>query len=682
MSRMCLSGRLPLAALALGALVGAVVWGWAMFPSETTAEDDGPQVIATVSLGSRDEVSLSDDVAVDPERNRIYVVSNEYDAEKVFIVDGSTNTVTDTIVVGEHIYGVGVNPTTDRIYLSISSTPEGPLAGVQVIDGQTKTVLEHIEGIWGHVAVDPVANRIFTHDTSGYNDLLAIIDGASHEVSTVNVGSSSYIEKFIPEVNPQTGLVYVTYGGDDKVTVVDPGAKTVVTKIDIGAWPGRPVVNPETNRIYLQNLVANEIVVVEGSSHSVVARIPGTGEHLAVNPVTNRLYRSKQGDIDVIDGTTNSVVSTFTWSEEEWGNYVRVMAVNPQANRLYIGGSVQSNEVVVVVQDGGAAPPSGPTASPTPVPPVQGTMHDCPQAGKWAISVWDGGDGADVAQALGNCGEGAVAAAYRIDPGTQAWSRWFSGRAEISNLSTLDRGQGVLALGGGVSASWAEAETPLRAAANGMLGCPQPGKWAISVWDGADGTSTEQAVATCGEGSVNMLYWLDPDSQGWKRYVSGRPEVSNLNSLNRHQGALALGSVTGPTPTLTPTATSTPTPTATAPAYGELPPPQKTGSVAAGGKAQVTISNNAPHTLTIDVEGPVSQSFTIPKCEECTTYMISPIFCPEKGPEETFTLPPGEYTVTVRADDPSVTPLQGQWDLEGNQGHFFCYVVIERITFG
>ncbi len=40
-----------------------------------------------------------------------------------------------------------------------------------------------------------------------------------------------------------------------------------------------------------------------------------------------------------------------------------------------------------------------------------------------------------------------MAVAYYIDPETQAWSRWFAERAEITTLSTLDNMQGVIALG-------------------------------------------------------------------------------------------------------------------------------------------------------------------------------------------------------------------------------------------
>lgn len=73
------------------------------------------------------------------------------------------------------------------------------------------------------------------------------------------------------------------------------------------------------------------------------------------------------------------------------------------------------------------------------------TMHNCPQSGKWAITVWSGEDGADTTEALATCGSGVVDAAYWIDPQTQVWLRWFKERPELSNLTTLDAMQGIIA---------------------------------------------------------------------------------------------------------------------------------------------------------------------------------------------------------------------------------------------
>jgi hypothetical protein len=79
----------------------------------------------------------------------------------------------------------------------------------------------------------------------------------------------------------------------------------------------------------------------------------------------------------------------------------------------------------------------------------QGTMHNCPEPGKWSIAVWDGPSATETSEALATCDAEEVAAAYYLDPQTQGWSRWFAERPEpeVSNLRTLDDMQGVIAQG-------------------------------------------------------------------------------------------------------------------------------------------------------------------------------------------------------------------------------------------
>lgn len=77
-----------------------------------------------------------------------------------------------------------------------------------------------------------------------------------------------------------------------------------------------------------------------------------------------------------------------------------------------------------------------------------GAMHNCPQEGKWAVSVWKSINGTSADEAFAACGEGSVLAAYWLDPDTQGWLRWFPDRPDLSTLTSLDRWQGVIALGG------------------------------------------------------------------------------------------------------------------------------------------------------------------------------------------------------------------------------------------
>ena len=248
----------------------------------------------------------------------------------------------------------------------------------------------------------------------------------------------------------------------------------------------------------------------------------------------------------------------------------------------------------------------------------QGTMHDCPPPGKWSVAIWSGDNGTDAGQAFSSCGEGAIEAAYSLDAGTQVWSRWFLGAPEVSNLSVVNDMQGVLALAsaqvpvnpvpglpnpasvycvdlgyeltivdepegqvgmcnfpdGTQCEEWSFFEGECGqawAAANGMMhNCPQAGKWAIAVWDGANIMETSQALSSCDEATIEAAYSLDPETQVWSRWFLGEPEISNLSILDGLQGLMALGAATAPTPTpvstvtTTPTATATSTPSATA----------------------------------------------------------------------------------------------------------------------
>ena len=169
-------------------------------------------------------------------------------------------------------------------------------------------------------------------------------------------------------------------------------------------------------------------------------------------------------------------------------------------------------------------------------------MRNCPSPGQWAITVYTG-DEAPAGDALASCGV-PVEAAYWLDPDDQDWSRYFPGRPDLSNLDSLQYLQGVIALGAAsesVSAAAAAAPSAQEQAGGQMEGCPQPGKWAISVWTGAAGTATDDALATCPSVTVTGAYAIDPQTQTWKRYFDGRPQITNLLTLGEMQGVITLG---------------------------------------------------------------------------------------------------------------------------------------------
>jgi hypothetical protein len=83
-----------------------------------------------------------------------------------------------------------------------------------------------------------------------------------------------------------------------------------------------------------------------------------------------------------------------------------------------------------------------------------------------------------------------------------------------------------------------------------MHNCPDPGAWSIAVWEGDDGASPDEALATCAD-DVAAAYALDSDTAEWGRWFADEPDLSTLSTLDDMGGVLALGAGTTPqTPTL------------------------------------------------------------------------------------------------------------------------------------
>jgi hypothetical protein len=119
-----------------------------------------------------------------------------------------------------------------------------------------------------------------------------------------------------------------------------------------------------------------------------------------------------------------------------------------------------------------------------------------------------------------------------------------------------------------------------------------------------------------------------------------------------------------------------PSPSPTQPA-NNLPQPQQTGPVAAGGKARVVIDNDSPFSMTVDFSGPESRHLSLPACGDCIEYFFPPFSCPEKGPQMTVDLEPGTYQVEVVSGKDGVLPFRGTWTLEADTGYFDCFIILK-----
>jgi len=162
------------------------------------------------------------------------------------------------------------------------------------------------------------------------------------------------------------------------------------------------------------------------------------------------------------------------------------------------------------------------TASPTPVPPP-GTVY---LAMGWNGSCYQGSD-----QQIGDAfaGVNGVQAVYRLKD--QAFERWFPDRPELSNITALSPFDPLLILAD-ETATWT-------VASNGDLphSTPLSSGWNNVCYLGVAKDTEEAAAGIMGDFSV--IYNLTWD-QGWRRFVAGRPEVSNLERLDTFSSVLVL----------------------------------------------------------------------------------------------------------------------------------------------
>ena len=99
------------------------------------------------------------------------------------------------------------------------------------------------------------------------------------------------------------------------------------------------------------------------------------------------------------------------------------------------------------------------------------------------------------------------------------------------------------------------------------------------------------------------------------------------------------------------------------------------------GQALISIGNQAPYPLTIQMDGPVSRTINLPACVDCTVYSPTspPSFCRDDLAWHEETLPPGNYRMQVSWENGTTTPLAGPQTFVPDAGYGTCYFILEGL---
>jgi YVTN family beta-propeller protein len=247
--------------------------------------------------------------AINPHTNMIYITTGVFD-NRVFVIDGNTNSVIKTIKVGNDPYNIVINPNTNKIYVMNTENKT-----ISVIDGNTNSVIKTIK-VGNHLdnmAINPNTNKIYVIDD--FYKTISVIDGNTNSV-VANV-TGNIILPYSLSVNQKTNMVYVVNKLCNAIYVIDGNTNSVVGSIPLNACSnGDPVIDVDsnTNMVYLTKGDGNTLYVIDGNTNSVVKTVTvgiGPDSIVGINAKTDKIYITDHGSytVSVIDGRRSTLLT-------------------------------------------------------------------------------------------------------------------------------------------------------------------------------------------------------------------------------------------------------------------------------------------------------------------------------------------------------------------------------------
>lgn len=259
----------------------------------------------------------------------------------VAVINGSTNAVTGEIKLAGSPAGIAANPVTNKIY-------SDDVNGIEVIDGASNTIVTTIPvSCSGAVAVNPNTNEVYVANAIGHT--ICVINGTDNtQIGSISVATYP-VYPYDIKVNQVTNKIYVSINGgyrclQSSVDVIDGSTNDVVATIPVPSCADFVGINPDTDKVYA--ISSSGITVIDGSNNNSTL-VPITIGAFAVSPETGKIYGidgDTAGQIDVINGVTNSIITTLQTSSAS----TTYMTVNPDTNRVYVSSPSYPHTVIVI----------------------------------------------------------------------------------------------------------------------------------------------------------------------------------------------------------------------------------------------------------------------------------------------------------------------------------------------
>ncbi|MBN1365139.1 MAG: hypothetical protein JW976_10080 [Syntrophaceae bacterium] len=271
-------------------------------------------IIATIGLTHKAGAS-----AFLPELNRLYVTSMETD--EITVIDTLTNAVITTINLPGRTGSIVADSTTNKIYVAEHGNNSLLPLGTQVwvINGSSYALIDTITVGTNiqNLAIDIMNRRIFLTDFHSSAANPGLIFPINISTNVALTGISCGILPSGTAVHSTTHRAYATNSGDDSVTVIDTIDNSVVKAIIVGDNPQAIAVDETIDRGIVTNYNDNNVTLINTSKNKTVDSPVNVGTHpawVSIDSVRHLAYvvNFDSNSVSVINIQTGVVIDTIT----------------------------------------------------------------------------------------------------------------------------------------------------------------------------------------------------------------------------------------------------------------------------------------------------------------------------------------------------------------------------------
>ncbi len=287
------------------------------------------------------------EISVNNAINFIYVGHEEREVIDFFDLD--TSELFTEVATSANPSDIDINGPVERIYVS-ESTENGLIF---VINGFTSEVVDTIQLV--DLESDPEASNFITGMTVNFlsGEFYAISKGKLSDSFFVIDGDDNSVLKEVELlkddhfgiVNLGNDFVYVSNENQSTISIYDNIRQKFIFELG-SSFDGLKVgINDRSNTLYVTSANNVGVRVINASTNIIedTIRIPVGNSDVGVDDISNLVYFAFNDLIQIVDGSTNEVVSdpinakVTLNSETSNDSTVGTIAVNSQTHRIYVG---------------------------------------------------------------------------------------------------------------------------------------------------------------------------------------------------------------------------------------------------------------------------------------------------------------------------------------------------------